>query len=348
MLFLITGPDAFLVREAVRGIVLAHDADGLNTSRIDATASNLEEIIAALGTPGFFGGSRVVIVNDLMSLGSKGSADGEEKGGRSALKINWGRVFGSIQPANVALLVDRQLSTVPSAVKRAVLADAEIVAGDPPRGHALIAWMRQRAEALNSSIADIEARWLAELLCPTTWATRPNNPAYDRPPQLDLFDGELTKLATFAHPGPIEREHISLLTMQSQPDRMFPLIDATFKGDLRAAGAELRVAAQSDDEASRLANQLFQVAELTAALAAAGRTDPNEVGSQLGLSNPARMQSIGRNAGRFRAKPEELIARATTVERQVKSGELRGPVEAAYALVDRISRPLSEQQEGGR
>ena len=81
MLFLITGPDAFLVREAVRGIVLAHDADGLNTSRIDATASNLEEIIAALGTPGFFGGSRVVIVNDLMSLGSKGSADGEEKGG---------------------------------------------------------------------------------------------------------------------------------------------------------------------------------------------------------------------------------------------------------------------------
>jgi len=78
MIYAVTGPDAYLVRTEIRGIRDRHDPNQLNTSTIDAKPANVDEIMIALGTPGFFGDVRVVIVNDLMTLTSKSSSGGDE------------------------------------------------------------------------------------------------------------------------------------------------------------------------------------------------------------------------------------------------------------------------------
>jgi DNA polymerase III delta subunit len=351
MLTLVTGPDAFLVRSAVRRIRDKHDADGLNTSTLEAKSTSIEEITGALGTPGFFGASRVVIVNDLMTLSSKGSLregeDGEpsERGGKSS--VDWNRVFGAIQSDNIAVFVDRDMASVPAAVKREMPRDTEVVIGDPPRGGELIAWMKQRAAAAGSKLADIDARVLAELLSPTTWSSKPSNPAYDRPPDLDLFAGEIEKLALAALPGPIERSHIAEMTAAGQPDRLFPLIDAVISAEEGQAIRELSVAMGSGDEAGRIGAQLYQQAELLAALAASGRTDPAEVGRALGLSNPNRMIAISKSLQRMRSRPSRMLLAALETERQFKSGVLRQPADQVYSLVERSLALARQTREGG-
>jgi DNA polymerase III delta subunit len=349
MLTLVTGPDAFLVRAALRDLRDRHDPDGLNTSAIDARATNLDEIVGAVATPGFFGAGRVVVVNDLMTLSAKGStAEGDEPAARTARgSVDWIRVFGAIQPENVAVFVDRDLAGVPAAVKRAMPAGADVVIGDPPRGNGLVGWMKQRAAAAGSQISDMDARFLAELLCPTTWSSKPNNPAYDRPPDLDLFAGELEKLALAASPEPIGRPHILEMTIAGQPDRLFPLIDATMAAEGAQAFRELGVALRNGDDSGRVSAQLFQQVELVSALSAARQIDPVEVGRALGLSNPNRMLAIAKSAGRLRARPAALLSAMIEAERQFKTGVLRQPVDQLYAQVEGVLSAGRTTREGG-
>lgn len=350
MLTLVTGPDAFLVRSTVSQIRALHDPEGFNTSTIDARSSSIEEIVGALGTPGFFGAVRVIVVNDLMTISSKGSTgepDEEQPERTGKGDVDWSRVLGAIQPENVAVFVDRGMASVPVAVKRAMPKDATVVLGDPPRGSGLVAWMKERAESAGSRLADMDARFLAELLCPTTWSSKPNNPAYDRPPDLDLFAGEIDKLALAAYPGPIERTHILEMTAAGQPDRLFPLIDAIIAAEGQQAVKELTVAIGNGDDASRISAQFYQQAELLAALASANRTDPVEVGRALGLSNPNRMIAISKSLQRMRARPTALLGAALETERQFKTGVLRQPTDQVYALVERSLSLARQTREGG-
>ncbi|MCC6793305.1 MAG: hypothetical protein IT336_16590 [Thermomicrobiales bacterium] len=350
MLTLVTGPDAFLVRSAIREIRARHDPDGLNTSSIDAKPGNIEEIVGALSTPGFFGSGRVILVHDLMALSSKGAIsesddDAPDRSGRAS--VDWTRVFAAIQPGNVAVFVDRDMASVPAAVKRALPKDAEVILGDPPRGSGLVAWMKARAESAGSRIADMDARFLAELLCPSTWSAKPNNPAYDRPPDLDLFAGEIEKLALAAFPDPIGRPHILEMTVAGQPDRLFPLIDATMASEGTQAIKELGVAMRNGDDASRVSAQLFQQVELIAALASANRADPVEVGRAVGLSNPNRMLAISKSLSRLRGRPVDLLDALVESERQFKTGVLRQPVDHLYAQVEGILSAGRRTREGG-
>jgi DNA polymerase III delta subunit len=350
MLTLVTGPDAFLVRNAVRDLRNRHDPDGLNTSTIDARANNLEEIVNALATPGFFGSGRVVIVNDLMTLSSKGaSQESDEASGERAGRgsVDWTRVFGAIQPGNVAIFADREMASVPAAAKRAAPKDAEIILGDPPRGNALVAWMKERAAAAGSQLADMDARFLAELLSPTTWSSKPNNPAYDRPPDLDLFAGEIEKLALAAYPEPISRAHIAEMSVAGQPDRLFPLIDAVMASEGAQAIKELGVAMRNGDDASRVSAQLFQQVELVSALASANRADPVEVGRALGLSNPNRMLAISKSQGRLRGRPSDLMDAMLATERLFKTGVIRQPIDQLYAQVEGVLAASRRTREGG-
>lgn len=350
MIYAVTGPDSYLVRAAVRSITAAHDPQGLNTSIIDAKPTNLEEIIAALGTPGFFGSTRIVIVNDLVTLATKGASgddgDGEEKPTRGS--IDWPRLFGTVRPENIAVFVDRGLQTVPAALKRVLPADAKIVIGDPKRGSELISWIKGRAKEAGSTINDAEARHLAELLCPTTWGAKPTNPAYDRPPDLDLFAGEIEKLALSAFPGGIERGHIETMTATGRADRLFPLIDAVIAGDAAAAIRELGASGPDTDEAARTAAQLNQQAELLAVMAVAGSTDPVEIGRAIGLANPNRMIAVGKSMRRYRGGAKPLLAAALETERELKTGVLRQPADAVYALIERALSLGRETREGGR
>lgn len=350
MLYLITGPDAFIVRAALREIRERHDATGLNTSVIDARPGNLEEIVTALGTPGFFGGDRVVVVNDLMTLGSKGAASVEDDGDDKPAKqpVDWPRVFGAMQLGVVAAFVDRQLQTVPAAVKKAAPPDARVIVGDPPRGNELIGWISTRAKQAGSSIDQRNAQRVAELLCPGTWGNKPSNPAFDRPPDLEQFANEIEKLTLAAHPGPIERAHVDEMTAAAQADRLFPLVDAVVATDAAAAYRELAHALADDGEAARVGAQLNQQIELLAVLSSAGGRDPVETGRAIGLSNPNRMIAVGKSLRSVGRGIRPMLQEALETERDTKSGVLRRPADGVYALVDRMLAIGRQTREGGR
>jgi DNA polymerase III delta subunit len=350
MLYLITGPDALLVRAALREIRERHDPAGLNTSVIDARPGNVEEIVIALGTPGFFGGDRVVIVNDLMTLGTKGAAAIEDDGDENLAKqsVDWPRLFGAVQPGVVAVFVDRQLHSAPATVKKAVPADAEFVAADPPRGGRLISWIQARAKQAESNIDQRDAQRLAELLCPGTWGNKPSNPAYDRPPDLEQFANEVDKLALAAHPGPITRGHIDEMTTMAQADRLFPLVDAVMAGDAAGACRELGRSLADDGEAARIGAQLNQQVELLAVLSAASGRDPVETGRALGLSNPNRMIAVAKSLRSVGRSARPMLQAALETERAMKSGTLRRPTDGLYALVDDVLSIRRQTREGGR
>lgn len=338
MLTLVTGPDSYLARTAVDRVRRQHDPEGLNTTNLDARSASLSEITSAVGTPGFFGGARVVIVHDLMTVASKTvtTIDGSEDQARSAKpSIDWVALFSAIQPSNVAIFVDRELASVPAAIKRAAPASVEVVLGDPPRGAGLIAWIKEQAARRDSSIGDMDARVLAEMLSPGTWSAKPSNPAYDRPPNLDLFANEIEKLALAAYPEPIGRQQITEMSNAGQADRLFPLIDAVVSSEGAAAIRELATVMGAGDDPGRIGVQIYQQAELIAALWAAGRTDPVEAGRALGLINPNRMVNVSRSSRSMRAHPHGLLAESLVTERQFKQGVLRQPVDQIYSLVER-------------
>jgi hypothetical protein len=291
---LIVGPDAATARAEVDRLVRVHDPSGLNTTRLDGKAIALEDAAAAVGTPAFFGGCRVIVIDDLMARAPKSTtgASESESAGRGGRGMDLGRLFTSIARENVLILVDQGLNTVPAAVKRAAPPDAVIFGGEPPRGAALIEWMQRTAVEVRSSIEPRTARLLAGRTFPQTWSAKPSNPAFDRPPDLDLLKNEIAKLALAAHPGPITDETVREMVASAAEDRLFPLVEATVAGRLVEAVQGLEGLHAGGDETGRVVAQIYQQVELAATLQAAGPTvAPATVGKDLGLSNPNRMST---------------------------------------------------------
>jgi DNA polymerase III delta subunit len=352
---LIVGPDAATARSEVERLLRKHDPTGLNTTRLDGKAISLDEVVSAAGTPAFFGGGRVVVVDDLMSRASKAGAV-EAVGGEStdaaptARGLDFGRLFGSVAAENVLILVDQGLSSVPAAVKRAAPTEAVVFGGEPPRGAILLEWIQRKATEAGSSIDNRTARLLAERTFPQTWSAKPSNPAYDRPPDLDLLKNEIEKLALTAYPGPIDAEKIKTMVASAAEDRLFPFVEAVVTGRLEDAVPALESLQATGDDPGRLVAQVYQQVELAAVLPAVGGTaDPAGVGKDLGLTNPNRMIGVAKTARRGRMTPAHLLRVALQTDRRAKRGALRHGDDVVYHLLTMAAAPSTDDtnEQGG-
>jgi DNA polymerase-3 subunit delta len=347
---LVHGPDAALARAAVTDLARTHDPDGQATSRLDGRTASLSEVIAQAASPGFFGRGRVVIVDGLMARASKpggGAEDDTDPTGGGALDL--GPLFAATTPDNLLILVDPGLSSVPAAIRKVAPPDVRIVVGDPPRGAALVAWLQRQAATEGSALDAATARGLAERLYPLTWANRPNNPRFDVPPDLDRLGAEVAKLATAAHPGPIQRSHVDELVASGEEDQVFRFADAAARGALPEAVTELRKLLDAGEEPFAVIAQLYQQAELAAVLevAAAGK-DPQAVGRDLGLSNPGRMSAIAASRrAQVPGSASRAISAAIALDRQIKRGRLRDPLDALYGLVAMAAAANPSQSKRG-
>jgi DNA polymerase III delta subunit len=251
-------------------------------------------------------------------------------GGRG---LDFVRLFDAVATGNVLILVDPALSSVPVAVKKAAPPDALIVGGDPPRGAALIEWIQRTTSDLDGSIDGRTARLLADRTFPQTWSAKPSNPAYDRPPDLDLLKNELAKLVLAAHPGAINAELVRSMVASAAEDRLFPFVEAVVTGRLEEAIPALESLQATGDDPGRLIAQVYQQVELAAVLPAAGNADPAGVGKQLGLTNPNRMLGVARTAKRGRIAPTLLLRLALQTDRETKRGRLRHGDDVVYHLM---------------
>jgi DNA polymerase III delta subunit len=336
---LVTGPDAATARERASALAREHDPSGTNTTRVDGRTASLPGLISQVGSVGFFAERRVVVVEDLMGRAAKPAraAADDEAGEASPPALDVAPLFAATLPENLLVLVDAALSGVPAAIKRAAPPDATVVVCEPPRGAELIAWLARVARDEGGELPQPAARHLAARVYPQTWSSRPNNPRYDRPPDLDRLRGEVAKLVAYAHPGPVTREHVETLVAAGDEDQIFRFGDAVARGQLGPALTELARLLDAGEEPYRVAAQLYQQAELALALDAAGPgREPVAVGRALGLSNPNRMLGIaGTQRGRPSGTAARALAAALAVDRATKRGELRQPEDALYALVAR-------------
>jgi DNA polymerase III delta subunit len=329
---IILGPDGFLARNALMAHRAKLDPDGLNTDLIDGRAASADEIARIVNTPAFFGGPRTVVIDGFLErFGKKSAAEGDSPARVKALPDATALAAVFSGAANTVFF-DATLASLPAAVKKAAPKEAEVLAHEAPRGHELIRWMRAQAEAGGADLPEPLARKLAELLFPKTWSAKPSNPAYDRPPELERLANEIDKLTLASHPGAITAALIDEMVATSQEDRLFPLIEAIYAGENSVALKELEAARERGDDPSRLANSLYQQAELAAAVAP-GR-NLAEVGQELGLANPNRMFGVAKSSQRSRRPAAAWVGRLVAIERGVKSGELRDPWDPLYAALD--------------
>jgi DNA polymerase III delta subunit len=353
VIVIVHGPDAALTRETVGQHARRHDPSGQSTSWLDGRNVSLNEIVAQVASPGFFGAGRVIVVSDLLSRSSRGPADDaeEEAGGRTKSgAIDWSALIAAPAPGNLLILADPGTGSLPAAVRKVLPADAVVIGCAPPRGAALVKWIQGAAQAEASQIDPTTARYLAERLYPLTWANAPNNPRFDAPPDLDRLRAEIAKLALAAHPEPIARRHVDLMVATGEADQVFRFVDSLARGALGEALVELRKLIEAGEEPYAIAAQIHQQTELAAALEeAGGRLDPAAIGRDLGLSNPGRMSAIaatrrGLSAGAAR----RMLDEGRSIDRQVKRGELRDPLDSLYALLAGAGRLQAQMQRGGR
>jgi DNA polymerase III delta subunit len=350
---LIVGPDAATARGEVGRLVGNFDPTGLNTTRLDGKTAGLDEVIGAVSTPAFFGGGRVVVVDDLMSRATRaqaGGGDGDAAETAAGTRgLDFGRLFAAVAPENVLILVDPTLATIPASVRKSAPAGTTQFGGDPPRGAALIEWIQRRAADAGSNIDGRTARLLAERTFPQTWSAKPTNPTYDRPPDLDLLGNEIAKLALATHPGAIDEAIVRAMVAGAAEDRLFPFVEAVVTGRLDDAVPALESLQATGDDPGRLVAQVFQQIELAALLPAAGAADPAGIGKEIGLTNPNRMIGVAKTARRGKTAPDRLLRTALQTDRQTKRGELRHGDDVVYRLltVATVESEFSANRRGG-
>lgn len=349
MIVLIYGTDAALARAEVATLLRRHDPTGENTSRLDGRSVAVRDVVNAVASVGFFASKRVVVVDDLIARAAKpgrfaAAGDADDDDAMPPPTLDLAPLFAAVPDDNVLILADTGLMSLPAAIKKILPDAAEIIAVEPPRGHDLIAWLIQSAQEAGAGLDRQTARYLAERLYPQTWSTKPSNPRYDRPPDLELLHNEVAKLATAAHPGPITRRHVQTLVPAGDDDRVFKFVEAAANGDLAVAVTELARLRDAGEEPYKLAAQVYQQIELASPLeAAGGRVDAAAVGRALGLSNPRRMAGIAASRrGRRPGSASAAISAATAVDRGVKTGALRQPDDALYLLMTDAAAPKPE------
>jgi len=350
VIYFIHGPDRLLAREAALAITADFDPSGSNTIWVDGRESSFAVVAAAVGAASFFDSPRVVIVTDLLARSSRASESGEptsgseERAGRGRTEFE--ALVSAVPDSHHLIILEPSLTSVPAVLKTAA-PDVRVIAGEPPRGPALIAWIESAALEAGSCIDRRTAQRLAEVLYPQTWDRKSSNPRYDRPPDTALLKAEIEKLALAAHPGSITVDHIALLTPSVPDQRVFRFLDSALAGDMRSGLDELKRLIAGGEEPAMLLAQLLGQIELAMVATAAGGKNADAVARDLGAIAPGRMSSVMAMTRRHGFRVPSTAATGVLADRNLKTGRVRKPEDALRDLVLALATSMPEQSRRG-
>jgi DNA polymerase III delta subunit len=350
VIYFIHGPDRLIAREAVLSITADLDPSGSNITWLDGRETSFGSVASAVGAASFFDSPRVVIVTDLMARTSGESQTGESTGppqnrtGRGRAELE--SLVSTVPESHHLIIFEPTLASVPAVLKSAV-PGVKVVAGEPPRGAALVGWIEATARDAESQIDRRTAQRLAEALFPQTWQRKPSNPRYDRAPDLALLKGEIEKLALAAHPAAITVDHIALLTPSVADQRVFRFLDAALMGDLRSALEELERLITGGEQPAMLLAQLLGQMELATVAAAAGGKNADAVARDLGAVAPGRLSSVMTTTRRQPARAVCAAGAGASTDRNLKTGRVRKPEDALRELVLALAMVMLESSSSG-
>ena len=341
MIYFIHGPDRLLAREAALAIAGNLDPDGSNTSWLDGREVSFADVASAVGAASFFNSPRIVIVTDLLVRAGRDSdstqlAGAEVRPARGRAEVE--SLIMAVPEAHHLILLEPNLSSVPAVFKNTV-PGAKVIAGEPPRGSALISWIVTTAADAESRIDGRAAQRLAETLYPQSWDRKPNNPRYDRPPDLALLKTEISKLALAAYPEPITADDVAAMTPGAPDPRLFQFLDAVLAGDLRPGLDTLERLIAGGEEPAMLLAQLLGQIELVTVTAAAGGKSADAVARDLLTVAPGRLSAVMAASRRRAPQAADFVATGTVADRNLKTGRVGKPEDALRDLVLALAAP---------
>jgi DNA polymerase III delta subunit len=317
MIVVILGPDAGLARRTLKRVLADRDPSGQSTSWLDGNSVGIPAVIGDISSIGFFSAGRVVVVENLIArLGKQGS---KENGNPP----NWAGLYAAVPEASTLILIDPSLAELPALAKKPLPSGSIVEHSKPLRGPALIDWMIRTAKDAGGQMDKATAQDLAMTLYPQNWSAEPNNPLYDRPPDMELLQNEVQKLVLAAYPDSVTRDTVRAMTPREEQDQIFTFLDAAGSGNVPVAMQELhKLLAVGEDPAKLLAQR-----------------QANAIATDMGAKNPRQVQSMQRNLqGMSPAVAQTRSRIASEADRKFKTGQLKDPLDALYDTILRIAR----------
>lgn len=333
MIVIILGPDSGLAHRTLKRVLVDRDPSGQSTSWLDGNSASIAAVKGDISSIGFFAAGRVVVVENLIArLGKQGAKDGGNP-------PDWAGLYAAVPDASTLVLLDPSLTDLPSLAKKPLPTQALVEFSKPLRGPALIDWMIRTAADVGGNMDKTAAQALAMTLYPQNWSVAPNNPLYDRPPDMELLQNEIYKLVLAAHPNPVTRETIGAMTPREEQDQIFAFLDAAGAGNVPVAMQELdKLIAVGEDPAKLLA-QLSGNIEIASVVAAGGKRAANAIATDMGAKNPRQVQSLQRGLqGMSPGVAQNRSRIASEADRRFKTGQLKDPLDALYDTILRIAR----------
>jgi DNA polymerase III subunit delta len=299
--YLLAG-DPFLVEEALARLRTEKGVDALAETTLDPTASGAE-LLAAVGTASLLGGRRLVIVTDAQDL---------KKEQVEALE----RYLASPSPDTTLVLTASGRTKLDATVKRA----GTVLSLDPPKGRALVTWLKRRAAERKIKLDD-RGGWALVDAVGT---------------DLRSLDNSLAQLVSAHGEGAsVGAKEVRRSFPRLAEERTFALTDAVGERRLPAAMASLRRLLEQGDEPLALFGVLNgHLRRLLRARQVAG-DGARAVGETLGMPE-WRAERMLKQALSYRE--EELVAAMSVMaEADIDmKGEFPSPEAALERAVIRI------------
>jgi DNA polymerase III delta subunit len=287
------GDNRLEIRERVDIARNSIDPTGLSTSIFEQASSEVGDVAAAVGSPGFFGADRLVICHNLVSPASgsrrKKSTSKDDSDPLSLL--------GSVAPGVWVVVIEESLKSADEKRVRSFASNVSVERFSVPRGRQLIDWTTTRSRRHSATIDGASATRLVEALFPGTWreAARRDDVA----PDLYRLDSEIAKLATAAGVnGEITGEMVSDLVPNADALDIWGLSNAIADRDQSRAIKQLELALDSGQPAEMILGQLGAQFETLAVVQAANGRSNDMVAKRTGLSE-GRLRQAARSSRNF-------------------------------------------------
>jgi DNA polymerase III subunit delta len=335
MLIALVGPDRYLVGQALQKYLDKYASGddgfgGFNLTRLDGARLLPDELVRAVQAMGFFGDSRVVVVDGLLSRfgGSKAGADGVDdplaiRGrGKSdpGLTDGFAQAFASLPDGTVLILVDRGAVARNSALLKAAGRYGKIEEYMTPRGAAFERWINERAHALEVKVTPGALSSLSLSLS-----------------DLASASNELEKLSLYVGKGgTIDERVLSSMSWTARADNVFEMTSAAARRDTRTALSQLQKlidgGTQPEGILPVLAWQirtLIQVRDLLDQRVSEGR-----MAEKSGISDFMLRKSVGQARQFTMKKLLEIHGKLLQLDHAVKTGRADAEMSLDALVID--------------
>lgn len=332
--YLLHGANSVDLQRQLHQLQQEIDADGYGTSVFHAGEASVGELQAALASPPFFGGVRLIVIHDLFTS-TKGRA-----GGASDVTPDLVSETLADAPASTMTILThngkvnkRQIDRFK---KRSGAEQFEVLEFQIPRGRELVQWSVQRAANQDVEFPQNAAETMLDLLYPTLWrsASRFEEGAID--PRL--IASEIDKLAVGAVDGTITIETVNELVARRSGVTAFRLGDETFGGRPDAALAELRSVLEHGQAPEAVLGQLGYNLSVLMAARVAANTSPQDVSDTSGFSPGQLGMTVSRkNAWRDAHALHKAAEALRRAEWLVKTGRTQNTATLLESTVAEIA-----------